>query len=349
MPSYANLRLVLWFTLISIVLSAILGYLQAEGGDQLTSLLRGGFIGALICSILSTFELFVFTGGPFNRAPFLMFLAARSAVYTVVILFGLAAGSWLTPADVHVRIFRQTNIIFSVVLSVGFNMLLGINRLVGQSVLFNFAAGRYHRPRVEQRVLLFIDMEGSTAIAEKLGEIGFLKLLKRFVADITGPIVAQRGEIHKYIGDELIVTWPLALGLSDGRCVRACFDALAQLDMLAGAYLRDFARRANFRAALHCGPVVIGELGVVKMEIAFLGDTMNTAARIQQACRDTGCRVLASAALVARIAALPPGITKRSLGAMPLRGKATELELYALDRATESAPAAVTVSRISVA
>jgi adenylate cyclase len=142
--------------------------------------------------------------------------------------------------------------------------------------------------------------------------------------------VAQRGSIHKYVGDEIIVTWPLAVGLRDGHCVRAWFDALEQLDKHANAYICDFGLRANFRAALHCGPVVIGELGTVKMEIAFLGDTMNTAARLQQACRDTGQRVLASAVLVNRLAAMPPGVAKRSIGRLRLRGKENEIELYAL-------------------
>jgi len=109
-------------------------------------------------------------------------------------------------------------------------------------------------------------------------------------------------------------------------------------------YQRAFGKRANFRAGLHCGPVVIGELGIVKMEIALLGDTMNAAARIQQACRDTGHRVLASAALIERIAALPPGIVKHSLGPMRLRGKETELKLYALEGATESQPVSITIS-----
>ena len=77
---------------------------------------------------------------------------------------------------------------------------------------------------------------------------------------------------------EIIVTGPLAAGLRDGHCVHACFDALEQLDERAKAYIRDFGLRANFRAALHCGPVAIGELGTIKMEIAFLGDTMNTSA-----------------------------------------------------------------------
>lgn len=221
-------------------------------------------------------------------------------------------------------------------MSVGFNLLYGVNRLLGQGVLFNFIAGRYHRPRIEERVLLFIDMEASTTIAERLGEARFLDFLNRFVADVTGPIMAQRGEIHKYVGDELIVSWALGAGLRDGRCIRACFDALAQLDALADEYTRDFGRRADFRAALHCGPVVIGELGVIKMEIALLGDTMNTAARLQQACRDTGHRVLASAALVERLASCPPGIAKHSIGRLRLRGKESEIGLYALAATAET-------------
>ncbi len=66
------------------------------------------------------------------------------------------------------------------------------------------------------------------------------------------------------------------------------------------------------------------------MEIAFLGDTMNTAARLQEACRDTGHRVLASAVLVDRLGALPPGVAKRAIGALRLRGKESDIEVYAL-------------------
>ena len=58
---------------------------------------------------------------------------------------------------------------------------------------------------------------------------------------------------------------------------------------------------------------------------------MNTAARIQEACRDTGCRVLASAALIERIGVLPLGVTGRSLGPLPMRGKEQPIALYALE------------------
>jgi class 3 adenylate cyclase len=162
----------------------------------------------------------------------------------------------------------------------------------------SFVAGRYYHPRREERILLFIDMRASTAIAERLGEERFLDFLNRFITDLSLAIAEAGGEIHKYVGDEIIATWTLAAGLNDAACVRACFAAVDRLAERGPAYERDFGCRADSRAGLHCGSVVVGELGYLKKEIALIGDSMNTAARIQEACRDTGCRVLASAALI---------------------------------------------------
>jgi adenylate cyclase len=82
--------------------------------------------------------------------------------------------------------------------------------------------------------------------------------------------------------------------------------------------------------------VVTGEMGSVKKEIVFLGDTVNTAARIQDLCRQTGDHVLASGDLIDRLE-LPPGIAKRSLGDLRLRGKGADLALYALTEALQRA------------
>ena len=206
-----------------------------------------------------------------------------------------------------------------------------MNSLLGQNVLFNFITGRYYAPRLESRVFLFLDMEGSTGLAERLGPLAFHRLLNRFVLDLTQPIVAARGEIHRYIGDELIATWKLKEGIADGRCVAACFAAIDQLARRAPDYRREFGSAVTVRAGLHCGPVVTGEMGSVRKEIVFLGDTVNTAARIQELCRQTGDRVLASADLIDRLE-LPPGIAKRSLGDLRLRGKGADLALYALTK-----------------
>ena len=146
------------------------------------------------------------------------------------------------------------------------------------------------------------------------------------MTDLTDPIVAARGEIYSYVGDELIATWKLDHGISQGHCVRACFDAFDALSRKAHKYRREFGAAVNFRAGLHCGPVVTGEMGSIKTEIVLLGDTVNTAARIQDLCRPTGDRILASADLIDRLE-LPPGIVKRSLGDLRLRGKRVDLAL----------------------
>jgi adenylate cyclase len=324
-------RIAGWAVPVSIVLGAVFGHLNAPN-DTGRGYIHGVVAAIMISCTILLLEFAVFRrtrSSLARRVPFLF--ALRWLAYLAVILVGLAVSAWLMRESAESEpLIERGSLIFSLALSLGFNLFSGVNDLLGQGVLFNFVAGRYRRPRIEERVLLFIDMESSTGVAECLGETGFLEFLNRFVADVTESIVAQRGAIHKYVGDEIIVSWPLAADLADGRCVRACFDALGQLDEHANSYIRDFGRRANFRAALHCGPVVIGELGTIKMEIAFLGDTMNTAARLQQACRETGQRVLASAALVDRLAALPRGITKRSIGRIRLRGKENEIELYAL-------------------
>ncbi len=327
----ARAKLLAWIVATSAACGGIYGYVNpSSGAPPLRRIVAGVIISILIAGTLAPLEMFVLNGPrarAFHRVPFIGLLAARFAIYLAVILLALAFGGWLVESRPTVE---YANVVFSICASLAINFVFSVNQLLGPGVLFSFVAGRYHQPRSEERVLLFIDLESSTRIAERLGEVRFLVFLNRFIADVTDAIVRHRGEIHKYVGDELIVTWKLAAGLKNARCVRGCFDALARLERNAADYEREFGARANFRAALHCGPVVLGELGAVKQEIALIGDTMNTAARLQQACRDTGHRVLASAALIDRIETMPPEIVARTLGPMPLRGKAAALEVYAL-------------------
>jgi adenylate cyclase len=328
----ARIRLVAWIIMTSAAAGAIYGYINpAPDATHLQGVILGLVISVLISGTLAPLEVYVLNGPrsrAVHRVPFALALAARFGAYLVFILLGLALGRWLVEGD---AVIQRDSLIFAIVASLAINFVFSVNQLLGPGVLFSFVAGRYHQPRIEERVLLFIDLESSTRIAERLGEVRFLVFLNRFIADVSEAIVGERGEIHKYVGDELIVTWKLAAGLKDARCIRGCFDALDRLAQYAPEYERDFGTRANFRAALHCGPVVLGELGAVKQEIALIGDTMNTAARLQQACRDTGHRVLASAALIDRLGALPPGIIALALGALPLRGKASAIAVYALE------------------
>jgi adenylate cyclase len=330
MPPPNALRLVLWITLSAGLLGALFAYAENQPVGRASFVnteLHGGLAGALNGGILSSLEIFVLRrmqGASLRQLPFLLYLSLRSLLYLGIILLALTVSN--QPLGV-----TRADVVFSFAVSLSYNLLLGVNELLGPGVLFSFVAGRYYRPRLEERVLLFIDMRSSTAIAERIGEVRFLDFLNRFITDLSLAIDEAGGEIHKYVGDEIIATWTLAASLNGANCVGACFAALDRLLARGPVYERDFGIRPDFRAGLHCGSVVVGELGYLKKEIALIGDTMNTAARIQQACRDTGYRVLASAALLERIGALPVGVMGRSLGALPMRGKEQPIVLYALE------------------
>jgi adenylate cyclase len=323
---------ILSITVIGTVAGAAYGYATGDG-DPLRGFVRGALSGAFIAAIISSLDAFVLQapGAPLTRAPFLFNVGVRSLVYLVVFLLIIMTGNWLLPnpdSKGTISVSRD-DIVYSFAVTFVVTFVFEVNSLLGQNVLLAFVTGRYHRPRVEPRVFLIIDMKNSTAAAERLGEVAFHRLLNRLIGDLSGAIVMHKGEIHKYVGDELIATWPLAEGLKPARCLLACFDAVARMATLGPSYEREFGLRAEIRAALHCGPVVVGEMGSFKKEIALTGDTLNTAARLVDACRETGEPVIASAALLEQLV-VPPGIAARALGPIRLHGKKSPVELFAL-------------------
>lgn len=329
---------ILSFVVIGAALGAGYGYetsIAAAAG--LRGLIRGALTGVLIGIAVSSLGAFVLQapGTRLARASFMVTVAVQSLVYLVVFLAAIAIGQFLVPNHPPARpvSISGDDVLFCFGATFVVSFLFEVNSLLGQNVLLSFVTGRYHRPQVEQRVFLIIDMKNSTAAAERLGEVDFHRLLNRLVTDLSGPIVLRGGQIHKYVGDELIATWPLARGLKDATCVRACLAALARLVAGGADYEREFGTAAQVRASLHCGPVVVGEMGSVKKEIALLGDALNTAARLLDVCRDSGESVIASADLLDGLV-LPPGVSARSLGLIRLRGKEQAIRLCVLTQRT---------------
>ena len=339
MPGHSILRFFL-----SRVVGAFLGG-AVYAGARYGSPLSGGLAGALCAASFVSLEVFVLrrnSGGLIRPLPFLAYFALRSVVYVGVIVLVIAIVN--EAAGAGFGGVRPIDLIVALAVTVAVILFLSVDDLLGPGVLFAFAAGRYHNPRIEERALLFIDMRASTAIAERLGELDYLRLLNRFVGDVSFAIAETGGEIHKYVGDEVIAIWRLKPGPNRPACVRAAFAAHDRIAAQGLSYERDFGVVPDFRASLHCGPVAVGELGTLRREIAMIGDTMNAAARILEACRSTGHRILASATLIERLSALPPGVSRQRLGEFPVRGKERPLELDALE-ASAAADAGKPASR----
>jgi adenylate cyclase len=204
-------------------------------------------------------------------------------------------------------------------------------RLVGSRVLFNVALGRYRIPVREERVLMFLDLAGSTSLAESMGELRVQNLLTRFFYDIDAAIVAHGGEVHAYVGDEVIVTWPLDERMSGGRCID-CFFAIADtIAEKADSYRQEFGMVPTFRAGLHAGAVVISECGSSRRQLAYFGDTVNVTARLQEYCKEAGRNLLVSADLLRHVKP-KPDILVEPLGQAQLRGRAAAIEVFAVQR-----------------
>jgi adenylate cyclase len=155
-------------------------------------------------------------------------------------------------------------------------------------------------------------------------------LLDRIAFDVAGAVALYRAEIHRYVGDEVIVTWLADQGLRDAACVRAAFSMVGGVARHEARYVEDFGVKPTFHLAIHIGQVVVGEMGDLHREIVFLGDTVNTTARIEAASGDTDRSILASQELVHRLGAMPAEVAMESMGTIALRGKQAPIALVSL-------------------
>jgi len=312
------------------------GLLQGEGAWR--ALAQGSLNGLLIAGGLFGFVLLVVpspVGAWLRRQSFLVGLTIRALVSGIIIIAGLFAGRAIVaglfdqpvaPYDAA-TLLRDVGYSFAVFFL--FHFALQVVTLVGARVLGNFIVGRYHRAVHEERIFLFADLVDATAIARRLGDDGVHALISRVFFDLDDVIADHGGEVHRYIGDEVVVTWPLAAGLRDARCLR-CWLAMQQRLATRGPwYDKTFGVRPQMRGGMHGGPVAVGECGDRKREIVYFGDTVNAAARIAGACRQAGQSFLISGDLLARCD-LPAGIRAISAGRTALRGRDEETELFSL-------------------
>lgn len=310
----------------------------AQGRGSATGFLSGLSYGFSMSAIIGALELFVLDGAIRNWLRGLSFtsnLMIRSAVYIAVIMILLvlqgevfagftAGGFW-------------SNVVVAAGISVLINLGFGIANIVGGRALVNFITGRYHSPVTEDRFVLFVDIAGSTGLAEQLGGLAIHRLLDRTFRLLTYAVVDYRGDVLDYVGDEVIVTWSERDGAVDCRPLR-CFLAMRdELTRAASQLQREFGVAPRIRGSLHFGPVIIGEIGDVKRAIVFNGDVMNTAARLEEHSRKVDGGFLASRAAMDRFKSPPPfGI--RDLGQIPIRGRADGIEVFGIGGGTSSEP-----------
>jgi len=341
-----------WFYVVAPALGALAGLVYGlifEVGPLTGAAIRGAIIGTPIM----LYERRLLAPALRERVRSLatpLFLLATVALYVATIVVGNAVASTVLNrlfrfmySERNAMLMTDTGLLYALCISVLVVFVFRVRDLIGPGVFANLLIGRYHRPISEERIFLFLDVSGSTRFADRYGDREAQAYLGQVFNALALPVSQTRGSIDDYIGDLALVTWTMERGTRDAACLRCVFDFAARLAAESEAWRSRFGQVPEFRAALHCGPVVTAEIGLERHKIAYFGDVVNTTARLETLSKTLGVHVLVSADLLRRLGPLPADLVAEDLGAHSLRGRAEPLAVAAIRR---RAPAAATVAPV---
>ena len=207
-------------------------------------------------------------------------------------------------------------------------IFLEITDKYGPGMFWLILSGEYHRPKIENRVFIFIDINESTSIAEQLGHEKYFRMLRDFFSDITIPVLANDGEIYQYVGDEVLVTWPNTAE-NKMKSLKFIRNTHYLLERLAKRYQKKYNHIPRFKAGVHSGEVTAGFVGLIKKELIYSGDTMNTTARIRSMCNDLNQSFILSEDFMQDFEP-QQNYHIDKIGTMELKGRAEPIKLFSL-------------------
>ncbi len=212
-------------------------------------------------------------------------------------------------------------------------ILLNFLRLVslkfGPGNLWKMLIGSFHHPKEENRIFMFLDLKSSTTIAERLGHIKYSRLIQDCFNDLY--IVEQNeADVYQYVGDEAVLSWDVGVGVKDNNCLKAYFNFTRLLNSKKEYYNTEYGIVPEFKAGMNAGMVTVAEVGVVKKDIAFHGDTLNTASRIQDKCVELRKNLLISGFLEEKLG-WNHKFSRQPIGKIQLRGKEREIQIFSVE------------------
>ncbi|MBU1101757.1 MAG: hypothetical protein KKA84_15275 [Bacteroidetes bacterium] len=333
------------YTLILVLTFHEVGVLKYNGLEWLFFALAIGF---MIGSINGLFEVFLFKR-IFRKMKFiyivvnktLFLLIAFIITVTLYVFFkkyiliplGIADSmTYDSLLDVFASSEIQKHALIAIMINFSINFFMMVKKMMGKGVLLNLFLGKYHRPRQEKRIVMFLDLTSSTAIAEKLDLYKYSSFLKDFFFDIDGAIEDSKGAVFQFVGDEVVILWDISDGCENNNCIKFFFDAQDRIKKFESNYLSKYGIIPDFKAGLHYGTVVITEVGGSKQEIAYHGDAVNTTARIRSECNSVGKKLLVSAELVSQMQELDRRYIIESVGVKSFKGKENVVALFSIEK-----------------
>lgn len=222
-------------------------------------------------------------------------------------------------------------ITFFIIGSSFFSFLRLVNEKFGPGILLDMMIGKYRNPRVEKKIFMFLDLKSSTTFAEQMGYLKYSSLIQQCFYDLNEVVQKHEGQIYQYVGDEAVICWDYDKGIQENVCIDCYFAFQKKLFKRKEFYEQEFGLMPEFKAGLHGGELVVTEVGVVRKEIAYHGDVINTTARIQGECSNYNAKLLISGDLMNDLK-LETEHLSEIIGEVVLKGKENPVQIYSVRR-----------------
>lgn len=212
-----------------------------------------------------------------------------------------------------------------------FSFFKTVDRKFGPGNLWKLIIGTYYHPKEEELIFMFLDLKGSTTHAERLGHVRFSELIQDCFIDLT-VVIDHEALVYQYVGDEAILYWDVESGLTNANCARAYFQFADRLKSRTTYYETKYGITPEFKAGINIGKATVLEVGEIKRDISYLGDVLNTAARIQGKCNDFDEELLVSGLLKDRFTSIPDDLKFSELGKVDLRGREEAVAIFGVQK-----------------
>lgn len=177
--------------------------------------------------------------------------------------------------------------------------------------------------------VLFVDIRGFTTMSESLQPEEVVEILNEYLSLTTKSIFDNGGTLDKFVGDATMAVFNAPFDLDDYifRAVCTAWDMKAGADAISDKFEKRFGKSVAFGIGVNCGNAVVGNIGCdFRMDYTAIGDTVNTAARLESNAKRGQILISESVyeAVKERVEVTP-------IGEIPLKGKNKGVFIYQLD------------------
>ena len=211
------------------------------------------------------------------------------------------------------------------------NFFKTIRLKVGFEMFHKIISGYYRTPREENRIFIFIDLISSTKYAELLGHRKYSAFLQECFQRLGILEIKYKAMQYQIVGDEVVLTWPANKPKNYRYAVNFYYEYMAELDKKSRFFKKEFGIIPNFTASINAGTIMVSEVGTIKSEIAFHGDVLNTAARIQKQCKYHKKQLLVTSNFEEKFRAVSAGYKIDWISKDKLVGKQNPVDIYAIE------------------